>query len=102
VGQDGTLGRVRFERSGWFLVRTIADNADTFRFASTGPYYVEIGGAKPKRRISKSSARFFLDWVRERAGRVELEDPARRQEVLRHHASAERYWEDLLAKANVE
>ena len=94
------MGRVRFEQSGWFLVRTIADNPETFRFASTGPYYVEIGAAR--RRISKSSAQFFRDWVRERAGRLELEDPRRRQEVLRHHASAERFWEDLLARANAE
>ena len=65
-------------------MRTIADNPETFRFASTGPYYVEIGAAP--RRISKSSAQFFRDWVRERAGRLELEDPGRRQEVLRHHA----------------
>ena len=98
--RTGTLGRVRFDQSGWFLVRTIADNPETFRFASTGPYYVEIGAAP--RRISKSSAQFFRDWVRERAGRLELEDPGRRQEVLRHHAAAERFWEDLLAKANAE
>jgi len=98
--RTGTLGRVRFEQSGWFLVRTIADKPETFRFASTGPYYVEIGAAR--RRISKSSAQFFRDWVRERAGRLELEDPGRRQEVLRHHASAERFWEDLLAKVNAE
>jgi hypothetical protein len=96
----GALGSVRFERSGWFLVRTIAENPETFRFASTGPFYVEIG--LQKRRISKASAQFFLDWVRERAGRIELEDPARRQEVLRHHAAAEEFWKDLLAKANAE
>ena len=98
--RTGTLGRVRFERSGWFLVRTIADDPETFRFASTDPYYIEIGAAP--RRISKSSARFFRDWVRERAGRLELEDPGRRQEVLRHHVAAERFWEDLLARANAE
>jgi hypothetical protein len=98
--RTGTLGRVRFERSGWFLVRTIADNPETFRFASTGPYYVEIGTAR--RRISKSSAQFFRDWVRERAGRLELEDPGHRQEVLQHVVAAERFWEDRLARANAE
>ena len=98
--RTGTLGRVRFDQSGWFLVRTIADNPETFRFASTGPYYVEIGAVR--RRISKSSARFFRDWVRDRAGRLELDDPGRRREVLRHLAAAEQFWEDLLAKANVE
>ena len=34
----GALGSVRFERSGWFLVRTIAENPETFWFAATGPF----------------------------------------------------------------
>jgi hypothetical protein len=98
--RTGTLGRIRFESSGWFLVRAIAANPETFRFASTGPYYVEIGPAR--RRVSKTSAQFFRDWVRERSQRLELSDAGRRAEVLRHHASAERFWEDVLARANAE
>ncbi|MBI1916209.1 MAG: carbon-nitrogen hydrolase family protein [Planctomycetes bacterium] len=98
--RTGTLGTLRFRESGWFLVRAIADNPKTFRFASTGPYYVEVG--ESKRRISKASAQFFLDWVRERAGRIKLEDPTQREEVLRYHRMAEKFWQKLLAKANVK
>jgi hypothetical protein len=97
-----SLGRVRFEHSGWFLVRAIAEVPETFRFASTGPFYVEIGEGQGRRRISKASAQFFLDWVRERSRRLELDDPARRQEVLQYHERAERFWEDLVARANAE
>ena len=39
----GTLPAVRFDKSGWMLVRAVTANPQTFRFASTGPYYVEIG-----------------------------------------------------------
>jgi hypothetical protein len=98
--RTGSLGTLEFRESGWFLVRVIADNSKTFRFASTAPYYVEAAGAK--RRISKASARFFLDWVRERAGRVKVDDPARRDEVLDYHRRAEKFWEDLVARANAE
>jgi predicted amidohydrolase len=98
--RTGTLGTLRFRESGWFLVRAIADNPKTFRFASTGPYYVEVGASR--RRISKTSVQFFLDWVRERAGRVKLEDARQREEVLRYHRIAERFWQELLAKANVK
>jgi hypothetical protein len=94
----GGLGVLKARESGWFLVRTIADNARTFRFASTAPYYVEIGPTT--RRISKASAQFFLDWVRERAKRVKLDDPSERQEVLQYHKMAERFWEDLVNRAN--
>ena len=78
--KTGSLGTVTFKTSGWFLVRAIADNPKTFRFASTAPYYVEVG--ETKRRISKASAKFFLDWVKERTGRVKLDDPDQRREVL--------------------
>jgi hypothetical protein len=98
--RTGSLGRIRFDTSGWFLVRAIAANPETFRFASTAPYYVEIGPAR--RRISKSSAQFFRDWVRERSQRLELPDAGHRAEVLQFHSSAERFWEELLAKANAE
>lgn len=94
------LGMLAFTRSGWFLVRAVADNPGTFRFASTAPYYVEIGSMR--RRTSKSSAQFFLDWTRERRQRVKLENPQQRSEVLKHHDAAEKYWLDLVAKANAE
>jgi hypothetical protein len=51
--KTGSLGAVTFKRSGWFLVRVIADNPKTFRFASTAPFYVEVG--EGKRRVSKAS-----------------------------------------------
>jgi hypothetical protein len=98
--KTGSLGALDFRESGWFLVRVIADNPKTFRFASTAPFYVEVGEAR--RRVSKASARFFLDWARERAGRVRVDDPAQRREVLAYHARAEQFWQDLVAKANAE
>ena len=58
--------------SGWFLVRAVAENPKTFRFASTAPFYVEVGDAK--RRVSKSAAKIFLAWVKERTARVQLDD----------------------------
>ena len=82
------------------LIRTIADNPKTFRFASTAPYYVEVGAAK--QRISRSSARFFLQWVRERAARVKVDDADQRAEVLEFHAAAQQYWQDVVARANAE
>jgi hypothetical protein len=98
--RTGTLGTLTFRSSGWFLVRVIADNAKTFRFASTAPYYVEYGPGP--RRVSRASARFFLDWVRERAGPVKVDDAAKRDEVLTYHAAAEKFWRDVLARANAD
>jgi hypothetical protein len=96
----GSLGNLTFQSSGWFLVRVIADNPKTFRFASTAPWYVEIG--EEKRRVSKASAQFFLDWVDERANRVKLDDPEQRREVLEHHSMARKFWEDKVKSSNAD
>src|SRR5262249_29404413 len=98
--KTGSLGTLRFRTSGWFLVRAITDNPRTFRFASTGPSYIEIGATK--QRISKASAQFFRDWVHERAGRIKLDDPSQKQEVLQPHTLAEKFWKEKVAAANAE
>lgn len=96
----GKLGKLKFSESGWFLVRVITDNPKTFRFASTAPFYVEVGDTK--HRVSRTSAQFFLDWVRERMTRVKLPDGAQREEVLAFHRAAEKFWQEKVTHANAE
>ncbi len=98
--KTGTLGTLECGESGWFLIRVITDQSKTFRFASTAPFYVEAGDMP--HRISAKSARFFLDWVRERKARVKLNDPKQRAEVLPFHEMAEKYWSDRVSQANAE
>jgi hypothetical protein len=106
VVRDGKVerapGRLEFKQSGWFLVRCLAKNDKTFRFASTAPFYVEIG--ESKRRISKSSAKFFVDWVDERMTRVpaKLKDEKQLAEVLEPHRKARDFWMDLVNRANAD
>jgi hypothetical protein len=95
----GKLPKLVFEESGWMLIRAVTNNPKTFRFASTGPYYVQIG---QQRRISKKSAQFFNDWVHERARRVKLDDPTQREEVIKHHRRARDFWKETLEKANAK
>lgn len=97
--KTGRLPKLQFDRSGWFLIRAVTDLPKTYRFALTGPYYVEIGN---QRRISKQAVQFFLDWVYERAKQIKLDDPEQQQEVLKWHRQARDYWQDLLSKANAE
>lgn len=96
---SGKLPKVHFDRSGWFLIRAVADVRNTYRAAMTGPYYVEIG-YEP--RISKQSAQFFLDWVYERARRLKLDNADQRREVLEDHRKARDFWQDLRSRANGE
>ncbi len=95
----GRLPQVEFEHSGWLLVRAVTNNPKTYRFASTGPWYVEIGGQP---RISRQAAKFFYDWVYERARRIELPEGEQRAAVLNYHRTARDYWQERLNQANAD
>ena len=97
-GRRILLGKLSFTESGWFLVRAISSETNTFRFASTAPFYVEVGANK--QRISKASAQFFLDWVKEGMGRIQLPEGERREAVLQTHRTAEKFWTEKVARAN--
>jgi hypothetical protein len=65
------------------VILTVAsDVTSTFRFSSTGPWYVEIG-SKPQ-FVRRESAEFILDWVRERKAslRAALVDAGQRDEAI--------------------
>jgi len=90
---------VQVDQNGWFLVRAIADVRETFRFASTAPYYVEIAGAKP--RIIRSATQFFLRWLHDRAGTLENLRPDVREEAAEIQRKAEAFWQGRLTAATV-
>jgi hypothetical protein len=92
-----------FERSGWFLVRAIAAVPETFRFASTAPFYVEVG--ERHATIHRGDIEFFLGWIDERIVTIEkdpqghLPDAGRKEAVLRPHREARRFFEQRLRDA---
>jgi hypothetical protein len=101
----GKLPLLRFNQSGWFLIRAVTEEATTYRYATTAPYYVEIGDEP---RISRESAQFFVDWCHERTRQLfDTKHPAgkfanqkQRDERLGHWRQAEEYWTSLLTRAN--
>ncbi|MEX0585749.1 MAG: hypothetical protein WD176_03845, partial [Pirellulales bacterium] len=102
AGEQQLQTTLTFAEPGWFLVRAITDRPETFRFASTAPYYVDVAGSPP--RISKASADFFATWAAEREERVRkaLTDPDQVRAVLTFHEDAVRYWREMVERANAE
>ncbi len=99
VAKTGHLPPVKFTASGWVLVRAVTDVDKTYRFASTAPWYVELG---EKPRVSKASAQFFLDWTNERGEKLKLEDPEERREADKYIKAARKFWEQRVADATAE
>ena len=95
----GKLPVVTFQQSGWMLVRAITNHEKTYRFAMSGPYYVRFDGPP---RISRQSARFFMDWVHQRARQVQQANGPKRDEILRLYRQARDYWQNLADHANAE
>ncbi|HTI50507.1 MAG TPA: hypothetical protein VL475_06135 [Planctomycetaceae bacterium] len=95
---SGFPAKVTLRESGWFLVRVRADVPQTFRFASTGPWYVEIGGSQPA--IERESCEFFRQWTEERidALRQTLTSDEERREVLPAFEAASRFWAERAAQ----
>jgi hypothetical protein len=90
-----------FSRSGWFLVRAIADVPETFRFASTAPFFVEAGSSP--RTVHRKDVESFLRWIDERIDALmrstDLPDPEKREAVLAPHRLARKEFEKLLESA---
>ena len=91
-----------FTESGWFLIRAVAANPNTFRFASTAPFYIEI--ANRPQKISRKSAQFFLGWSQERSAMLEKALPQNEssRQVLAEHETAIQFWRNKLSSANAE
>jgi hypothetical protein len=103
LGESLKTKPLTFASSGWFLVRAIAAVPETFRFASTAPFYVEIG--ERRATVHRDDVAFFLRWIDDRIAALEadqkgdLRDPARKAEVLRPHRDARQFFERRLAEA---
>ena len=92
--QKGRLPPLEFDDSGWFLVRAMTSNSQTYQFASTGPYYVESNYGS---RISRASVEYFIAWL-DQANEKFSDNEA----VLTDIQSARLFWRDLLSRANAE
>lgn len=91
-----THHQVRFQQvssaPGWCLLRAVADHHQTYRFVSTGPFYLE--SRLSARYVDAKSVDFFHTWVRERMAQIEAADLQDQEltEVLQYHKRALQFW----------
>lgn len=90
VAAKGKLPKVKFQKSGWMLIRAVTDNASTYRYASTAPYYVNFDDRK---RISRRSVEFFVDWLDE--WYANQSDRSDESAATRYYKAAHRHWKNL-------
>ncbi|HWP04425.1 MAG TPA: hypothetical protein VNN72_01725 [Polyangiaceae bacterium] len=100
--QRVTFPPLVFEKSGWFLLRALTSRTDTFRFASTAPFYVEVGAVP--RRISRAAVKFFRAWTEERIAAIEGSplDPEKAKILVSFQREGANVWDRLLTEANAD
>ncbi|NIP87412.1 MAG: hypothetical protein GTO03_18410 [Planctomycetales bacterium] len=99
AGREGRLPFLEFDASGWFLVRAVTEAAGTYRFATSGPYYVEIG---PAPRCSRRAAEFFQAWVAQRQAQITKMGKAAPRGAIEEQRRAEAFWSQRVEMANAD
>jgi hypothetical protein len=103
LGERVRAKPLTFGSSGWFLVRAIAAVPETFRFASTAPFYVEVG--ESRETVHRDDVAFFLRWIDERFATLQVDpkgdlgDLPRKEDVLKPHREAKLFFERRLSRA---
>lgn len=95
----GRIPIQKIDKSGWLLVRVVTRVDETYRMATTAPFYFERGG---QGRVSRKAVQMFLDWMAAVEKEV-AELPA--GEVALHRPyldAARRFWTERLESANAE
>ena len=98
--ETGKIPAINCTETGWVLIRVLTDNPGTYRLAMTAPYFIEIG--KTKKRISKKSVEFFLDWAQQATKHNSEITRGKRQTFDAYSKQTIDFWKDLLTKANAE
>lgn len=96
--ESGRLPLLEIPEGGWFLIRVVADDPQTYHCVMSAPYYVEFGG---KKWISKKSAQFFVNWEKKRIEILEKRgvfEEADGEKLRKLHEYALTYWESILKR----
>lgn len=94
----GVIPPLTVSESGWLLIRVVTDIDNTYRLATTAPYYVEVGG---RPRISAQSVSLFQAWLERAAEQIESAGLETAQAAQPYLAAARQFWEQQAAAATV-
>ncbi len=97
--QGGRIPAQTIRESGWLVIRVVSERSDTYRLATTAPYYFEIGGQP---RISRSAVEFFRTWLGKCNQQIADLDAATQAAYAPYSRSADEFWQKRLSAATVD
>jgi hypothetical protein len=94
----GQFPPLRIQESGWLVLRVVTEHEDSYRMATTAPFYFEFD-SRP--RISKSAVEFFQNWMNDSRSQIakDVELGASYQAALKN---ADQFWKARAEQANAK
>lgn len=95
--QGGRIPLLEVGESGWLVVRVVTGVGETYRFASTAPFYFEI---EQQPRISKQAVEMFVDWLDKAQEAVRAQSGDAWAAEKPYMDAARKFWLKRLQEAN--
>lgn len=92
----GVIPPLRFENSGWVMVRVVTLHEEHWRAAVSAPWHV-VFDQQP--RVSKAAVEFFRDWLQDREQALAKLPPAELSQHVPYVRAARTFWQDRLDAA---
>ncbi len=94
----GQFPPLSIEESGWLVLRVVTEHEDSYRMATTAPFYFEFDS---QRRISKAAVEFFQEWLLDSQSLIE-KDASLQTSYQVPLANANDFWKARAEKANAK
>ncbi|MGN6137129.1 MAG: hypothetical protein ACTHOU_21810 [Aureliella sp.] len=96
--QGGKIPALEIADSGWLVIRVVTQREETYRLATTAPYYVEVDG---RPRINGYACQMFVDWLEASVAEQQKADPAAAGAAAPYTTAALQFWRERLAAATI-
>jgi hypothetical protein len=94
----GVIPPLEVRESGWLVIRVVTRQEQTYRLASTAPYYLQVGGQP---RISAAAVAFFQAWLEKSAQQIAGLEPTAAASAEPYVIAARKFWSQRAAQATV-
>ncbi len=95
----GKIPPIEISESGWLVVRVVTGREETYRLASTAPYYVEFNGTQ---RISRKACQMFYDWLQQSSQQLRATQPALAENSQTFTNAALEFWKNRISQATCD
>ncbi len=95
--QGGKIPKLEVSESGWLVVRVVTSVGDTYRLASTAPFYVEFDQSP---RVSQKAVEVFQQWLARAEEDLGAKDAVTKAAHSPYMAAARKFWDARAEQAN--